>query len=100
MIRHSSLYEVELTLPDLELGALDLLRASFVDAAGRLAGQGVIVCCADVRSTVERGCVGVFQALEADDVRRLLEMANVPFTGARIRRSTTADRLDSTLPSC
>ena len=90
MIPHASLFEVELALHDLDSTGLELLRMSLDEAAQRLARRGVPVRLVDVRSTIERGCVAVFHALEPNGLNRLLEMANVPVTGARISRTEDA----------
>ena len=88
MTPNASIFEVELSLHDLDPAGLELLRTTLEEAALRLARQGVVVRCGDVRSTAERGCVVAFQTVEADSVKRLLEIANVPVAGARIREST------------
>lgn len=87
MIPHASFFEIELALHDLDTTGLELLRLSLDEAAQRLARRGVAVRCVEVCSTIERGCVAVFQALEPSSLNGLLEMANVPVTGARISRT-------------
>ena len=86
MTPNASIFEVELSLHDLDPAAIELLRTSLEEAAQRLARQGVVVRCVDVRSTAQRGCVVVVETRETDSVKRLLEIANVPVAGARVRR--------------